>query len=64
MPKIRNDVFPEQADRVHDVLVRNAAELHETQDLIDTRRLILFENADAGVRVPHTEHAAFDQLVN
>jgi hypothetical protein len=60
MAKIGNDVFAEQANRIHDVLVREAAELHEAQHLIDSRRLILFEDADAGVRVAHAKHATFD----
>ena len=57
-------MFSKQADRIHDVLMGNATELHKAQDLIDACGLILFENADAGVRVAHAEHAAFDQFVN
>ena len=59
-PEIRDHMFPEQPDRVHDVLMRNPAELHEAQYLIHPGRLELFQDANTSVRVAHAEHSSFN----
>ena len=38
--EVRDDIFPEQVDRVHGLLMRNRPELHHREELIELRFLL------------------------
>src|SRR5947208_10272149 len=55
-----DDVLPEEADRVHDAVVRRPSGLEEEQDLIHPRRFVHLDRLDAVVRVADAKGAVID----
>src|SRR5579859_915048 len=58
----RDNLLPEQLDRAHDLIVGNAAGLHEADHLIDAGRFVHAHGADARLGVADAVGAVFEQM--
>src|SRR5215469_10597934 len=61
--ELRDDIFAEQFDRVHDVLMLEPADLHDAQDVVRAGLFVPLELLDALVGIADNHHVALIDLI-